>query len=347
MYNKSKSILERMIIMTTIKDIAEQAGVSNSTVSRILNGDKILKVSAATREKVLNIASQLNYQKKNDKTDEAKGTIAIMTWYKKEVSLSSLFLRAIRWGVESTLTNSNYKIIRTFFNEENPTPATVDGIIAIGHFDDTSLQSLKALNKPLVVLNQNTLHEDISCVTADYQLSVQNVIQHFLSTGHQSIGMIEGESKSDAALHITDPRSSIFRQEMSKLNLLNEDYIFKGDFNIDSGYQAMLSAIDTLQDNLPTAFFISSDTMAMGALRSLYEKNIAVPQRVSIIGYGDNEVSHYTVPSLSTVSIAARQIGTVGSLTLLNIINGSYTEPIHIVTNTKLVLRESSINELV
>lgn len=333
--------------MTTIKAIAEQAGVSNSTVSRILNGDKGLKVSAATREKVLTIASQLNYKKKNDKPNDTKGTIAITTWYKKEVSLPSLFLRAIRWGVETTLTNTGYKIVRTFFNEDTPHLSSVDGIIAIGHFDDTSLQSLKALNKPLVVLNQNTLHANISCVTADYSLSVQNIIHHFLDTGHQHIGMIEGESKSDATLHLIDPRSSIFRQEMTRLNLLNENHIFKGDFSIESGYQAMKQAIDTLKDDLPSAFFISSDTMAMGALRALAEAHISVPQRVSIIGFGDNEISTYTVPSLSTVAIAARQIGTVGSLTLLNIINGSYTEPIHIVTHTELILRESSNNDIV
>lgn len=331
--------------MTTIKDIAEQAGVSNSTVSRILNGDKELKVSASTREKVLTIASQLNYKKKNDKHNEFLGTIAITTWYKKEVSLPSLFLRAIRWGVETTLTNTGYKTIRTFFNEETSNLATIDGIIAIGHFDDQSLYSLKALNKPLVVLNQNTLHANISCVTADYSHSVQNIIQHFINTGHQKIGMIEGESKSDAALNLIDPRSSIFRHEMSRLNLLNEAYIFKGDFSIDSGYHAMKTAIHHLQNDLPSAFFISSDTMAMGALRALSEANIAVPQRVSIIGFGDNEISSYTVPSLSTVAIAARQIGTIGSLTLLNILNGSYTEPIHTVTHTQLVLRESSIND--
>lgn len=332
--------------MATVKEIATKAKVSASTVSRVLNADPELKVSAETRQRILSVAAQLNYQKdSSSKKTDYIGTIAITSWYKKELSLPSLYLRSIRWGVETTLKNAGYRIIRSFFNEEEPNSALADGIIAIGHFDDASLKSLKALKKPLVVLNQNTLNQGISCVTSDYQDSVREIIQHFEKTGHSKIGMLEGLSQDDLAFKLTDPRATTFRQEMSRKKLLNDKWIIQGDYSIESGYQAMKKAIQTLGDDLPTAFFVCSDTMAMGALKALSEANIAVPDRVSLIGFGDNEISRYTTPSLSTVQLATRQIGSIGALTLLNIINGLHTEPVHTITGTQLLLRESSIND--
>lgn len=104
----------------------------------------------------------------------------------------------------------------------------------------------------------------------------------------------------------------------------------------------MKTAIETLGPNLPTAFFAISDTMALGALRALNEAQISVPDDISIIGFGDLEVGQYFSPSLSTVQLSKRQMGTLGAMTLQNIMNGIQTDPINIVTATKLVIRESS-----
>lgn len=132
--------------MVTIKEIAEKSGVSTSTVSRILNSDESLKVSSKTRSRVLEIAEKLNY-KKTPFTKESKGVIAITNWYTKEMSVTDLYFRSIRWGAETTLKSAGYNIKRYIFNEELPDSQEVDGIIAIGYYDKQELNKLKKNRK--------------------------------------------------------------------------------------------------------------------------------------------------------------------------------------------------------
>lgn len=323
--------------MVTIKEIADKSGVSTSTVSRILNSDESLKVSSKTRSRVLEIAEKLNY-KKIPFTKQSKGVIAITNWYTKEMSVTDLYFRSIRWGAETTLKSAGYNIKRYIFNEELPDSQEVDGIIAIGYYDKQELNKLKKIGKPLVIINQNTLSEGISSVSADYQQPVIEIIDYFSNQGHQAIGLIAASNKNEGE----DPRYSAFINEMSNRKLLDTDYIFWGNYSIESGYQAMKNAITVLGEKLPTAFFCISDTMAIGALRALSENNIAVPERVSLIGFGDLEVGKYFSPSLSTVSLATRQMGMYGALTLQNIISGAQTHATHLITSTSLIYRESS-----
>lgn len=328
--------------MPTIKEIAELANVSSSTVSRILNGDESIQVSLETRKRVLAVAEKLNYiVKSNKNTNNTIGTIAITNWYTKEITLADLFMRSILWGLESTLKTAGYKIIRSDFNDSLPDENTIDGIIAVGEYHGKNMQQLRNLNKPLVIINQDTLYEDISCVTIDFKYSVTKIIEYFEQEGHEKIGMIEGKNKYSLKNHIMDPRAKTFRDEMKKRGKLNEDYIFLGDFSIDSGYQQMIQAIDTLKEDLPTAFFINSDTMAIGALRALNERQIPCPEQVRIIGFGNVEVGNYMTPKLSTVELNASQMGTYGAILIQSIMNGQQNTPVNIITGTKLLIKET------
>lgn len=328
--------------MVTISDVAKASGVSISTVSRVLNSDETIKVSSATRAKILETAEALKYVKPINRKETSK-KIILSHWYNKELGLTDLYLASVRWGVETYLKSLGYQIIRNIFNEEDPNFDDAAGIIAIGGFDEASIQKLKTPQIPLVIINQNTLQYGISCVTADYNSPVKEIIAHLKNNGHQKIGLIDGCSPfKKGHVQQADPRATTFKYTMLENNELDEKLIFYGDFSIESGYKAMQKAITTLKDQLPSAFFVISDTMAIGALRALKEANIKVPEQVSLIGFGDLEVGQYFSPSLSTVQLAKRQMGTLGAMTLQNIINGVQTQPINIVTGTKLVIRESS-----
>lgn len=328
--------------MATISDIAKTTGVSISTVSRVLNSDETIKVSSATRAKILEAAEMLNYVKPLNRKETSK-KIILSHWYNQELGLTDLYLASVRWGVETHLKSLGYQIVRNIFNEEDPNFEDATGIIAIGGFDEVGIQKLKSPAIPLVIINQNTLKHGISCITADYDSPVKEIITYFKEQGHQKIGLIDGITPfKEGHVQQNDPRATTFKYTMLENNELDESLIFTGDFSIESGYKAMQTAIKTLKDRLPSAFFVISDTMAIGALRALKEANIKVPDEVSIIGFGDLEVGQYFSPSLSTVQLAKRQMGTLGAMTLQNIINGIQTEPINIVTGTKLVIRESS-----
>ncbi|WP_300785300.1 LacI family DNA-binding transcriptional regulator [Streptococcus sp. 19428wC2_LYSM12] len=292
--------------MATIKDIARLAGVSNATVSRILNNDPHLSVSLETRDKVWSAAQRLNYDVQPSKVEQKHATIAVTHWYTKEVGVTDLYLRSIRWGVEVALKNKGFQIVHNFFNEKLPETNKIDGIIAIGYFGDEQLQQLVALGKPLVVINQDTLKEQIHCVLADYKSSVYEILDYLVQDGHKEIGFLAGMSENETSY--TDPRTKAYYSYMTAHHILNEKFVFTGDFSIESGYQQMKKAIEILGDELPTAFFIASDTMGIGSIKALSESGIPIPERVRLIAFGDLSMSQYTVPSLSTVQLATKQM---------------------------------------
>ncbi|WP_125705754.1 LacI family DNA-binding transcriptional regulator [Lacticaseibacillus daqingensis] len=326
--------------MATIREIAKSAGVSGATVSRVLNGDTTLSVSPETRERIMATAEAMHYETSSPKTGEQIGTVALTSWYTKELGMTDLYFHALSWGAETALKAANYTVVPTVFNEGLPDAGKVDGLIAIGRYSDADLSKLAALNKPLVVINQDTLKAGLSCVVADYDNAVWELLAHLQAHGAQRIGLLTGQSTHHPEK--VDPRARSYRAFMQARSALDEQLIFTGDFSIASGFDQMTTAIETLGNALPDAFFVVSDTMAIGALKALNAHHIAVPERVQLIGFGDLDVSNYTVPSLSTVHLATRQMGTTGVMLLQALMAGTIIQPVKLVTSNRLMLRDST-----
>lgn len=325
--------------MATIKEIAQKAGVSVATVSRVLNADATLSVSASTRDKVFQAAQELNYSKTNPKEKDIKGQVVLTYWYTKELGMTDLYFHALMWAAETDLKANGYQVIRVVYNEEEPEQFKADGIIAIGAFDESQLQSLQRSGKPLVVVNQDTLAQGVSCVVSDYDSPVKQILQAFEEKGLTDIGFIGGHSNSD---HEEDPRTVAFRKYRFQQRGLPPTNMWQGDFSMASGYQVMNQIIADAGEQLPSAFFVASDTMAIGALKALAEHQIAVPERVSVVGFGNLSVGEFTTPSLSTVSLSKRQMGSNAVQLLLMMMAGMMTQPIKLVVGAQLTWRQSS-----
>lgn len=327
--------------MVTLKDIADKAGVSSGTVSRILSNDDNLQVSPDTRKKVLSIAEEMHYVGRKSKSTLIMGKILSITSHRKKIEISDLFNRSLMWGVETSLSNMGYQIDQVTFDEGPINYIEYKGIIAIGDFDGEALNTLRTTNIPTVFLNNNTLASDLSCVTIDFENAVSKIMHYLINEGHQKIGLIDANSTFYQEKKLLDPRIKYYTHIAKQGSIYNEKYIFHGDFSIQSGYQAITHAIDLLGNNLPTAFFCISDTMAIGALRALKDHEIKSPQDVRIIGFGNIEIGEYMTPKLSTIDPHPGQMGRSGSLVLQNMMKGSQLYPINIVTSTELIIRES------
>lgn len=328
--------------MATLKDIAAAAGVSTATVSRVLNADLNLQVSAETRQRVFAAAESLNYSKPQPKANASSGTVSVIQWYTAEAEMNDLYYRTIRWGAETALQAQGYAVQRSFASADMPDKDDLVGVIAIGKFSDKQLRKLQHLRRPLVVVDQDTLGLNLNCVTTDFQHSVASIIEHFFSSGHERIGMIAGSEQTGDQTPLTDPRVSEFRSYMRVRGHLNDHYIFSGPFSIESGHAAMTRAIETLGDKLPTAFFAASDTLAIGAIKALQEHKLRVPEDVAIIGFNDLAVGRYLTPSLSTVHVATAEMGTTAVELLLQQITGPTQTPVNITVASELILRASS-----
>lgn len=334
--------------MATIKDIAEKAGVSQATVSRVLNLDETLSVSEDTRSRIFRIAEDLHYHKKSRKTIPQAGLdshkIVIFEWYTREEELDDLYYYAIRIGLERQAQELGYEIIRIFNKDDWSLMQEADGIIALGKFSPKTIQDLESYGKPLIFVDSNTLYLGHSCVTTDLEDSVIMVLDHFLEKGHEEIGLLVGqEETADETPLQMDPRQRTFQQYLTAKGFYQERFAAVGQFSTESGYQLMEQLIQGLGNELPTAFFMASDALAVGALRSLQEHQIAIPDRVSIISFNDTSIAKYVYPALSTVTVYTEEMGKQAIQMLWQIFQGAQPSvPYMVKLATKLTIRDSS-----
>ncbi|WP_179394852.1 LacI family DNA-binding transcriptional regulator [Lacticaseibacillus absianus] len=331
-----------MRLIATLKDIAEAAHVSSATVSRVLNADTSLQVSPETRQRIFAAAEALNYTKHQHRNPNSAGTIALVQWYSEVAETNDLYYRAIRWGTETQLQADDFTIARVFSNETLPPAGELAGLIALGKYSPDQLAAFQALNKPLVIVDQDTLAQSISCVTTSFGDPVDKIVAHFLATGHRHIAMITGDEATSDGLPLEDQRLIAFKQAMRSRATLDETLIFHGQFTIEGGYETMTRIIETHQDALPSAFFVASDAMAIGAIKALQEHHIAVPARVSVIGFNDLAVGRFLNPSLSTVRVATQMMGMSAARLLKDQLDGLATTPTRLTLASELVLRDSS-----
>ena len=333
--------------MATIKDIAQTAGVSPATVSRVLNYDKSMSVSDETRKKIFDIAEQLNYKKskRQKKTSPKTHRIAIVEWYTELEELDDLYYYSIRLGIEKKAHELGYDIVRIFNNDSLSQLEQIDGIIAIGKFSTKQVKELEQYSPALVFVDSDTLDQGHSCVTTDFEHAVTHLLDHFLQQDIREIGMIAGlEETTDGTTSIDDPRLACFCRYLSEKGLYQPAYVKVGKFSSESGYQLMKDMIDEQKNKMPKAFFIASDALAVGALRALQESGIAVPQDVQIISFNDTSIAKYVYPPLSTVTVFTEEMGKQAIQILeQNFLKDSPSVAYMVKLATKLTIRESSL----
>ncbi|WP_210469793.1 LacI family DNA-binding transcriptional regulator [Sporosarcina sp. 6E9] len=327
--------------MATIKDIAEKAGVSSATVSRVLNYDASLSVADETKKKIFEAAEELSYRKRTSKR-YINQKIAVIHWYTEKEELNDLYYLSIRLGIEERCKEIGMNPEVYFFNNiKDINAAGIEGIIAIGKFSPKQVNDLTKINRHVVFVDYSPNEDKYDSIVIDFERATKKIIGYFISTDHTKIGFIGGrELLKGQKTPIEDLREKSFQMYMEENGLYNERFMFIGSFSVEDGYNLMQQAIDELGEDLPTAFFISSDVMAIGSMRALHEANIAIPERVSIIGINDMSVSKHMYPSLSTIRVYTEIMGEAAVDTLLERLEGRKIAK-QIVISTKLIIRDS------
>ncbi|MFD0050727.1 LacI family DNA-binding transcriptional regulator [Actinomycetes bacterium NPDC127524] len=328
--------------MATIKDIAEKANVSIATVSRVLNYDTTLSVGDETKKKIFGIAEELSYKKRPSKKAAAP-RIAMIHWYSEQEELNDLYYMSIRLSVEQQCMHQNLQLVKFFsYNTEQIKSSDIQGIIAIGKFSQKQVEELSSVCDTIVFVDSSPDDERFDSVVIDFNKAAKKILNYFMSKGHEKIGYIGGhETFKDQTAEIEDLREKTFKEYMSQKNMYDETFVYTGEFTVQDGYLLMKKAIEDFGDALPTAFFAGNDLLAIGALRALHEKGIAVPERVNIIGVNDISVSKYVYPPLSTVKVHTELMGeTAVYLLIERMADRKIAKKIFIAT--ELVIRNSS-----
>lgn len=347
--------------MATIKDIAERVKVSASTVSRVLNNDVTLSVSEDTRQRIVRCAEEMQYKTVRERKREKEmlsihnKRIGIVLNKSVEEEQSDPYFLDIRQGIEDECRN------RSLFSTELFRPNCfsfgypfdeLDGLIVVGRLNVKTVQvynELKEYSKKranVVYIDYSPCDQMFDSVAVDFEKATNMALDHLLSLGYKSIGFIgacQVEKFGQKKQIMDDLRKIFFEKRMKQEGLYRPQDTYIGNFTMSDGYELMKKAIK--RKNLPEAFFIASDPMAVGALKALQENKIDVPTQVAIVSFNDIEMARFASTSLTTIKVHTQEMGKLAVKLLLDRLNGRAI-PIKVTVPTELVVRESCGSQL-
>lgn len=325
--------------MATIKDIAQAAGVSASTVSRILNNDSTLNALPETKKKVFDIAKELNYQK-TKKRDKSFFKMGILQWFSAEQEMQDSYYLLARQGIEDFCKMHSIGIIRAFQSDEASihTLQDADGLICIGKFSHDDIQKFMNICRNIVFLDMPVSDYKITTLTMDFRTAVYDALDYLTELGHTKIAYLGGKEYVGNQELFEDERKQAFISYMNR-HELDSSIIYEDSFSTASGYQMMQRLLEN--QDLPTAVFAASDAIALGAMRAVQEKGFSVPDDISIIGFNDSEMSSYTTPALTTIAAPAYDMGQHGANLIYAATNLNINTPLKAKIPCRLVKRES------
>ena len=325
--------------MATIKDIAQAAGISTGAVSRILNNDPTLSVSAETKKRVFDIAQELNYQKSRNR-DKSLFKMGILQWFSAEQEMQDSYYLLVRQGIEDFCQKHSIGIVRAFQSDISSinTLQEVDGLICIGKFSDEEIQKFIGICNNIVFLDMPVQDFKITTLTMDFKSAVYDALDYLTELGHQKIVYLGGNEYIGNQELFIDERKQAFVTYMRNHGL-DSTSIYEGAFSTTSGYQLTQELLEN--EELPTAIFAASDAIAFGAMRAIQEKGLSIPDDISIIGFNDTEMSSYTTPALTTISAPAYDMGQHGANLIYAATNLNINTPLKAKIPCQLVKRES------
>lgn len=327
--------------MATIKEVAAQAGVSIATVSRVLNFDESLHVAEGTKKRIFETAEALQYVTINERKNKPKKlTVGIAQWYTQEQELKDPYFLSIRIAVEKKCDKEEIAFRRIMPNEKAQNTKDLDGIIAIGKFGVEEIQHLSTLSKEILFVDFAPDEDQYDSVLTDYRRGVLKALSYLYELGHRDIGYIGGDEFINGRKElIKDEREITYKEFMKQKNLFRKENILKGNFMPEDGYQLMKECLQAGQP--PTAFFIASDPMAIGAYKAIAEAGLTVGKHISIIGFDDIYTAQFLTPALTTIKVYTDFMGEIAVETLKERLYTDREISKKILVPTKFIVRES------
>ncbi|WP_173915707.1 LacI family DNA-binding transcriptional regulator [Halobacillus sp. Marseille-Q1614] len=333
--------------MTTIKHIAQQAGVSVTTVSRALNGYS--DVNAKTRKKIKKVAKELNYSPNSLARSLVKNqseTIGLLVSGFSKESVKDGFTVEVMSGINNYAAETEYDLV--LFNTDSSRQRKktytqlckerrVDGVILQGiKRDDPYLQEVLESDIPCVFIDIPVSSEHVGYVSTNNVEGAKQAVLYLLENGHQEVAMINGHQQA----FVSQERLEGYKQALDEFNLpYKENLTVDGGFMEEEAYQKALSLLKDHESI--DGLFCASDLMAIGAMRAAKELNIKIPEDLSIIGYDDIPLARYVSPSLTTISQDKYELGFQAAKMLVSMLK-QQSAPERCILETKLIVREST-----
>jgi LacI family transcriptional regulator len=330
----------------TLEDIAEQAGVSRSTVSRVINEHP--NVRADVRKRVLEVIQITGYHPNaaaRTLASQRSWTLGLILPLSVSFFFTDPYYPHLTKGIAQACNQYDYTLalflVSSKEDEEKMFPRVsrhglLDGVIVqSGHHGDQGIiGQLVDAKIPLVVVGRPFRSDNVSYVDIDNVNAAYNAVAHLIRLGYQRVGTITGPVASTVGI---DRVNGYRKALVERGRVIDESLIVEGDFTEAGGYygmQKMLSA-------KPDAVFAASDIMAIGAMRAVRDAGLRIPDDIAFVGFDDLPIATLSDTQLTTIRQPVVPFGAKAVEILIDLIeNGSYP-PRHIIMDTELVIRDS------
>lgn len=335
-------------MIVTLRDIAERAGVSITTVSRILNGrESGVPIREETRQRVLTIAAELGYRP-NMMARALRGSHSSLIGVIAQ-NITSLFHNQILRGLNDAAIKRSYRVFLGHVQRQMDIAINygsmfeqshADGILMVGQLEgekgelDTFLQQ----HRYVVGVTDRVAGREFPGVYGDSVIGTNLAMQHLWSLGHRNILCVTDPTIKDGSV-----RGERYRHFMSEHGATAHIHVINTARTLQASFETgerIFKDFDALRR--PTAIFAATDAIAIGLIKAAFQAGISIPKQLSIIGFDDIDFAPYTIPPLTTISQSGFEMGQAAANLLIDMIEQENANPDDIILTPKLVVRQST-----
>jgi DNA-binding LacI/PurR family transcriptional regulator len=331
------------------QDVAKRAGVSRTTVSFVLNSVKGANISEETRQRVLAVAEELGYVPDAAAQALASGraqTIGMVFRTYPQITTDIAHFQIIEGLMEITRQFGVRLLIDSVTHTDTADSYVnltrtkrIDGLILSDtRVDDRALRDLVNDEFPIVLLGRLPGIK-VCSVEFDNRGGSRAAVEHLLAQGHTRIGFIGYAPATHTGVA---ERLRGYQDALATAGIAFDAALVRyGEYFADSGFAAAMSLLEA--PVVPTAVFVTSDVLAFGALAAIHARGLTVPDDIAVVGFDDNPLAQFAIPSLTTVRISFEEMGRQAGKMLLDRILNNVEPGREMLLDAKLIVRASSV----
>lgn len=304
--------------MVTLKEIARVVGVSQATVSRVLNFDATLSVTSHTRQQIIETAEALNYatprarRANSGRPGVAGHRIAVHHFLRPEQELGDPYYVAMRLGIERRAAALGFDFVKLYHEDGLSDPSVMSdkaGIIAIGVHEDDQIDWMQRHLRHVVFADfepfDSDRHDSVRC---DVNLAMRRLLVALTGLGYRRIGFAGWWDRDRTGQILRrEPRCATFIDWMRTAGQYDSDLCLVDANTEESGYRLTQTLLS--RPLRPDCLIMANDTMAVGAYRAIAELGLRIPQDIGVASFNDISAAQFLAPPLTTVRLPAEVIG--------------------------------------
>lgn len=328
----------------TMMDVAARAGVSQATVSLVLNGSDGARLSDATKKRVHKAADDLGYRlirrgvKKSPASDKLIGFIAdeVATDPWTPMIFEGAREKALEYGVTVTMAVLQEEEDLERFVADNFSSQPRLGLIYATMLTRLVQPSEVFFSMPSVLVNCYDAGRKLPSILPAELLAGRTATEHLIRAGRKRIALINGQEGIDASRD----RLRGYRQALTSADMAYDPaLVYPGNWEPSTGYEGTMQLMQG--DNAPDAIFCANDMMAVGCYDALKELGLRIPEDVAVVGFDDREIAQFMRPPLTTLLLPHHDMGALAAEILLDIVGGLQTGHDQIKVECPLIPRAS------